>query len=312
MPSPLDHLENWRVFCAVARTGSLQAACAELGLEPSFASRVIKRLEAALGAPLFVRSSRPMRLTEAARLALPRAERLLEARAEISAVAAQPGAPDAIVIAAHPGASQTLLMGELVEYQRSRPEVQFELQDLRLSGPGRPAADMTLCYADDGGIARDAVRLECGTAAFVACASPLYVRKRGAPESPAGCASHAGVLLRTPGRSSVTRLHNARGASGRLAWKQAITAASLPAAKSAVLLGAGICPDMALIQCAQELEQGMLVAVMPEWRRPPLPALLAVAPAAWESPAKRAFAQWLAGRLRGRFAAMEERFPWCF
>src|SRR5215203_554236 len=64
-------------FLAVARLGNLSRAAEEMYLtQPTLTAR-IKALEEELGDPLFVRTSRGMRVTEAGREFLPYAERIV-------------------------------------------------------------------------------------------------------------------------------------------------------------------------------------------------------------------------------------------
>lgn len=64
MRLPLVPLE---VFNAIAREGSLRAAAARLGLQPSTVSHQLKSLEQQIGTPLFVRTTRKVTLTDAGR-----------------------------------------------------------------------------------------------------------------------------------------------------------------------------------------------------------------------------------------------------
>ncbi len=66
--------DDLRVFLAVARQGSLSAAGAGLTLDPATIGRRIARLEAALGAPLFLKSPQGYALTEAGERLFPHAE----------------------------------------------------------------------------------------------------------------------------------------------------------------------------------------------------------------------------------------------
>lgn len=56
-------LATLRVFEAAARWQSFQAAAKELGLSPSAVSHAVRRMEEALGVPLFERTGRTLRLT---------------------------------------------------------------------------------------------------------------------------------------------------------------------------------------------------------------------------------------------------------
>src|SRR5471032_707318 len=69
-------------FIAVVEKGSLSAAALELGLAVSSVSRKIDALEAELGSPLLLRSSRLSVLTDAGERFLPRARNILAEMAE--------------------------------------------------------------------------------------------------------------------------------------------------------------------------------------------------------------------------------------
>jgi DNA-binding transcriptional LysR family regulator len=70
-------LRHLRYFAAVAETLSFTRAAAECGVAQSALSQQIARLEADVGATLFSRSPRQVRLTEAGAVLLPWARRLL-------------------------------------------------------------------------------------------------------------------------------------------------------------------------------------------------------------------------------------------
>ena len=55
------------VFVAIAEAGSLRAAAARLGMQPSTVSHVLRALEARLGVRLFHRTTRSIALSEAGR-----------------------------------------------------------------------------------------------------------------------------------------------------------------------------------------------------------------------------------------------------
>jgi DNA-binding transcriptional LysR family regulator len=57
-------LAQWRVFLAVAERGSLMKAAEHLHTDQPALSRALRRLERQIGAPLFVRSSRGLALTD--------------------------------------------------------------------------------------------------------------------------------------------------------------------------------------------------------------------------------------------------------
>jgi DNA-binding transcriptional LysR family regulator len=84
-------LRHLRYFAAVAETLSFTQAAADCGVAQSALSQQVARLEKDVGAVLFTRSSRQVRLTEAGAVLLPWARRLLadaeQAGADVAALA---------------------------------------------------------------------------------------------------------------------------------------------------------------------------------------------------------------------------------
>jgi DNA-binding transcriptional LysR family regulator len=75
-------LQQLRYFLATANQGSFSAAAAGLRLAQPSVSEQVRLLEAELGVALFVRARRRLELTEAGRVFLPAAERVLAAAEE--------------------------------------------------------------------------------------------------------------------------------------------------------------------------------------------------------------------------------------
>ena len=74
---------------------------------------------------------------------------------------------------------------------------------------------------------------------------------------------HTGLLLRLPNRTSVSYLSK-NGVTEKLDWKQTMAFTSQVNARDALLLGAGIVPDMAFDQCVDYLKDGRIVPGMDE------------------------------------------------
>ncbi|MFC3996949.1 LysR family transcriptional regulator [Nocardiopsis sediminis] len=70
-------LQQMHYFVAAVRHGSLSAAAEALYISQPSLSEQIRRLERELGAPVFIRTNRRLRLTEAGRALLPHAEQAL-------------------------------------------------------------------------------------------------------------------------------------------------------------------------------------------------------------------------------------------
>lgn len=72
------NIEDWRVFCAIAKTGSIHAAADLLGSVDSLVSRTLTGLEKSLGCQLINRDKRPFSLTASGEIAQLHGQRLVE------------------------------------------------------------------------------------------------------------------------------------------------------------------------------------------------------------------------------------------
>ena len=70
-------LNVWRIFCEVVQAGGVNAACDVLECEPSTVSRALKAIETEIGAPIFLREGRHLKLTELGTRAYDKAIKLL-------------------------------------------------------------------------------------------------------------------------------------------------------------------------------------------------------------------------------------------
>ncbi len=76
-------LGELQVFLTVAKEGSFSRAAERLYRTQPAVSLAIRKLEDGLGQPLFVRGSRPVRMTDAGTLLKDYAERLINLRDEV-------------------------------------------------------------------------------------------------------------------------------------------------------------------------------------------------------------------------------------
>lgn len=129
--APALDAESLLVFAQVVRAGGFSAAARRLGRAQSAVSQAVRRLERALGQPLFVRAGRASVPTHAARTLLPHADRALAALAQ---------ARDAVTTSSEVrggtlalGASDTLschfLPPALAELRRRHPRVELSLDN---------------------------------------------------------------------------------------------------------------------------------------------------------------------------------------
>src|SRR3954447_2038379 len=118
-------LQQLTYFLAAAEHGSFSAAAHTLLMSQPSLSEQVRRLEAELGVPLFVRAGRGIELTEAGRLLQPHAERTLaEARAAAESVReVRTLTGGTVSFGFFSGAHHSLLGGLVEEFRRRHPQV---------------------------------------------------------------------------------------------------------------------------------------------------------------------------------------------
>lgn len=184
-------LGSIEVFCLAAELESFTAAANSAGLTPAAVSRSIARLEARLGVPLFVRTTRKIRLTDSGRAYLqqcrPALNQLMEAEREVTGQQQAPAGTVRISMAtpyAHHrvlpliARFRALYPGVRVEAHLGNRNIDFAAEgyDLAIRGRNPP---------DSGLVAR---KLE--DAELVVVGSPVYLRQHGTPQRLEDLAQH--------------------------------------------------------------------------------------------------------------------------
>lgn len=224
-------------FVHSARLGGFARAATVLGMSPSGVAKAVQRLEARVGVRLFARTTRSLGLTEAGRLLLPPAERILAAAGDaVDALAQHDGVPRGrLRLSLAPAIGKALVLPALAGF-RARYllvglEIDFEGRAIDLVGTGVDVALRTGPLPDSGLQAR-ALGREC----LALCAAPDYVRRRGLPDTLAALAGHDLLRYRHPGDGRVRAwpLANAQ------ALPQTLLFTDPDALRVAVLAGLGI------------------------------------------------------------------------
>lgn len=183
--------EHLAVFVDVVRHGSFSAAARRRGQTPSAIVRQIDTLEQSLGAPLLVRSTRALGMTDAGTRLMERAQPLLDQLADAHAeVAALDGSvAGTLRLACFPTFGKRYVIPALATVMREHNQLQVEL-DLteRLADPVLDRLDGVIRIgqlADSGLIA---TRLADQRRLLVA--SPAYLAETGTPETVAALGAH--------------------------------------------------------------------------------------------------------------------------
>jgi DNA-binding transcriptional LysR family regulator len=122
------------LFARIAAAGSFAQAARSLGLTRAAISRRVQVMEVQLGAPLFVRTTRALGLTETGRRLATRARAVLDATESARrslrsrGAAAGDGLAGTLRVTAVPSFGQTVLGPLLASFQAANPELRLELR----------------------------------------------------------------------------------------------------------------------------------------------------------------------------------------
>jgi DNA-binding transcriptional LysR family regulator len=280
-----DRIELMQTFVRIVEAGSLSAAAAQLGASQPTVSRRLQTLERSLGLRLLSRSTHAMKLTEDGQRCFERAKELLASWESFEADLRGAGdEPEGTlrVIAPH-AFGQELLVSLVADYLRRHPRVTVEwlLHDRRpdFIAEGIDCA-IQVGEVDDPG----AVALKLSEVPRIVVAAPSVLEG----VAPLGHASELAALpwlaLRTYYRTEIPLAHLSSGETCRVLIRPRLSTDSLYALRSAALLGLGVCVASSWM-VAEDIAQGRLVQLVPQWQAAPLPMFL-VYPYAAFYPAK--------------------------
>ncbi|MGQ2931267.1 MAG: LysR family transcriptional regulator, partial [Sphingopyxis sp.] len=191
-------LDGIEAFLRVAVRRSFSAAASDLGVSPSAISQTIKGLEARVGAPLFMRTTRSVGLTQAGEMFLERAAPAYAGLADAYEAARNLGNRPAgrLRINLMRGAIQPLFEPIIAGFCETYPDIELEiyaedaLADLSAGG-----FDAGVRMGESLDADMIAVRLT-GSFRFVVAAAPAYLDKHGRPQTPEDLRDHRCVRFR--------------------------------------------------------------------------------------------------------------------
>src|SRR6266849_79291 len=122
-------LDGVEAFLSVAKHRSFRRAAAELGVTPSAISQAVRALEARIGGPLFIRTTRSVGLTEAGERFISRAKPAFEELVAASEIARDLGQrPAGLLRLSVPRAVVPILLEPLIaSFCQAYPEVEVEI-----------------------------------------------------------------------------------------------------------------------------------------------------------------------------------------
>lgn len=195
-------LNDLMVFLTVLDAGGFRAAAKRLGVAPSNISTTVSRIEAHLGAPLLLRTTRSVRATDQGRALADRIRPLLAGiGAACDETAKSTGKIQGKLKLNVPGAVMPDILPPLIgEFQSRHPGVEVEivienhLVDIVASG-----CDAGIRYG--AFLEKDMISIPIGPRVqqIALAASPDYLERRGCPQSPAELTRHDAIRYRLSG-----------------------------------------------------------------------------------------------------------------
>ncbi|WP_234745867.1 LysR family transcriptional regulator, partial [Burkholderia sp. WTPI3] len=180
-----------RIFTRIVEMNSFTRAAHALGISRATATRTVQELEAALGMPLLVRTTRALRTTPEGDAYYQRCRRITadvdELEASLRNAARHPSGPLRVEL---PGSvAGAIVLPALGTFHARHPEL------VLLLGVSGRAADLIGDAVDCGirlGALPDSslVARPLGALERVTCASPAYLERRGVPHSLYALAGH--------------------------------------------------------------------------------------------------------------------------
>lgn len=274
-PAIVDRLQLMDTFVRIVEAGSLSAAAAQLGTTQPTVSRRLQALESSLGVRLIQRSTHQMRLTVDGERCFVRAKVLLADWAAFEAdLRGAQAEPEGLLRVAVPHAfGQERFVRPLAEFLRENPRVSVEwlLQDevkdfiaagidcaIQVGAPTDPAL----------------VAIKLSEVPRIVVAAPSVIGTGTLPAHADELAALPWLALRTYYRNEVALTHAQTGETRRIAIRPRVSTDSLYALRNAALLGLGACVGSAWL-VADDIAQGRLLRLTPQWQAAPLPIHIA-------------------------------------
>ena len=294
----LDRLEGMGVFLKVVQLGSFSAAASQLGMSKSTVSKHVSVLEERLGMRLLNRTTRRLSLTEGGQIYRDRIEAVLDAVEDADhAVTHLNEAPRGLLRINAPMSFGLRHLGPLLPaFLESYPEVEIDiaLNDRRvdLVDEGFDLAVRIGDLEDSSLIARKLARCR-----MVCVASPAYLARRPAPQSPDDLAGHD-CLRYNYSRNPGEWLFRRDGNAVRVRIDGRLCANNGDIIREALLGGLGVAFQPSFL-VADAIDDGRLRVLLDDWQTPEI-AVHAVYPESRHvSPKLRVFIDYLATHLKG-------------
>jgi len=261
----MDRLRAFEVFAAVVGQGSFTRAADKLDTSPANVTRYVNELEAALGARLLNRTSRRLSLTETGKMLHDRALAILDDVAEAEALASstslQPRGRLRINAPLSFGVAHLAPLWP--RFMARYPDIALDV-DLtdRVVDIVEEGYDLAIRIARGG--SASLVGRKLAASHNIVCASPDYLARHGAPQTPAELLGHACIGYTYSATADEWILLDDAGKSHPVTVRCAMHTNNADTARAAALAGLGIIWQPTFLIGA-DLRAGRLVRLLPDY-----------------------------------------------
>jgi DNA-binding transcriptional LysR family regulator len=291
----MDRWQAMRIFAKVAETASFAETARQMHMSAPAVTRAVAGLEDTIGARLFVRTTRSVKLTEAGERYVEDCRRILSDIAEAEAAAAGSYATPTGTLAV----TASVLFGHMhvlpivTDYLDAYPTMAartlFVDRPVNIVDEGIDVA-VRIGHLSDSGFTAARV----GTVRRVVCGSPAYLETHGVPATPQDLKDHR-IAIST-GAWASTEWRFAR--EQRVTVHPVLQSNTNEAGIAAAIAGWGL-TRVLLYQIGPALLDGKLQVVLADHEEPPLP-IHVLYPEGRQAPAKvRTFVDMAVAALRG-------------
>ena len=293
----MDQIQAMRIFARVVESGSFTRAADSLALPKGTVTKQIQALEARVRVKLLNRTTRRVTVTADGAAYYERASRLLVDLDDLDAsmTNAQSTPQGRLRIDVGSATASLILIPALSTFYDRFPDIQLDIGvsdrviDL--------VADNVDCVIRIGEVTdQSLVARRIGHMPFIITATPAYLKRHGVPLHPHDLESK-GHRLVNQFSGSTRRMYahefNKDGECIEMTMPYKIAVNESTAHTNAVLAGLGV-SQMVTFIARPYIESGVLVQVLADWKRDPLPVYVVYPPNRHLSAKVRAFVDWAA------------------
>jgi len=295
----MDQLLAIRAFARVVEAGSFTKAADSLEMPKATMSKLVQSLEEHLRVKLLLRTTRQVSVTQDGAAYYEKTMRLLKELEDIdtSFSAAQSRPRGHLRIDTGSSLANLVIIPALPEFFARYPDIRV---DVGVSDRHADLVGENIDCVIRGGALTDMemISRKIGTASWVTCATPAYLKRHGIPSHPEQLeGDHVVVSYLSARTGRVMPMNFARGGQkAQVVGTRTIGVNESNAHLAAGLAGMGVAQTFAYV-AKPHIDSGVLVPILEDWQPAPYPFFVVYPPNRHLSNRLRVFVDWITDRF---------------